>query len=59
MIQYKNTVKESSWATTQRIFRLHILPVFGNTRLKRSLYQCVSRLLTTGSMIGCVNTIVF
>ncbi|GHP15255.1 site-specific integrase [Lentilactobacillus fungorum] len=29
-IQYKNTVKESSWATTQRIFRLHIIPIFGS-----------------------------
>lgn len=34
-VQYKNTVKESSWATTQRIFRLHILPVFGKYRVEK------------------------
>lgn len=28
--QYKNTVKESTWAKTESIFKLHILPVFGD-----------------------------
>ncbi|MFC6290582.1 tyrosine-type recombinase/integrase [Levilactobacillus angrenensis] len=30
---YQNTVKESTWATTKRLFRLHILPVLGNDRI--------------------------
>lgn len=33
--QYQNTVKESTWATTKRLFRLHILPVFGSYRVKQ------------------------
>ncbi|HJE87105.1 site-specific integrase [Levilactobacillus brevis] len=33
--QYQNTVKESTWATTKRMFRLHILPVFGEFRVKQ------------------------
>lgn len=33
--QYKNTVKESTWATTKRIFRLHILPVFEKYRVEK------------------------
>lgn len=33
--QYQNTVKESTWATTKRMFRLHILPVFGDYRVKK------------------------
>ena len=28
--QYKQTVKESTWVTTQRLFRLHILPIFSD-----------------------------
>ncbi|MCF7523352.1 hypothetical protein L3X07_08880 [Levilactobacillus brevis] len=31
--QYQHTVKESTWATTKRMFRLHILPVFGEYRI--------------------------
>ncbi|MCH4123952.1 MAG: site-specific integrase [Levilactobacillus sp.] len=32
---YQNTVKESTWATTQRLFRLHILPMLGDARIKQ------------------------
>lgn len=30
---YKTTVKESTWVTTSRIFKLHILPIFKNYRI--------------------------
>lgn len=33
--QYQHTVKESTWATTKRMFRLHILPIFGEYRLSK------------------------
>lgn len=33
--QYQNTVKESTWVKTQDIFRLHILPVFGDKQLAK------------------------
>lgn len=33
--QYKQTVKESTWVTTERVFRLHITPVFGNYRISK------------------------
>lgn len=33
--QYKQTVKESTWVTTERIFRLHITPVFGDYRISK------------------------
>lgn len=32
---YRNTVKESTFVTTQRIFKLHILPLFGVMRLSK------------------------
>ncbi len=34
-IQYQQTVKESTWATTQRIFNNHILPVFKDYRITK------------------------
>ncbi|GAF41158.1 integrase [Agrilactobacillus composti DSM 18527 = JCM 14202] len=33
--QYQNTVKESTWVKTQDIFRLHILPLFGDKQLAK------------------------
>ncbi|WP_283679920.1 site-specific integrase [Lentilactobacillus sp. Marseille-Q4993] len=33
--QYQQTVKESTWATTQRIFDNHILPVFKDYRITK------------------------
>lgn len=39
--QYKNTVKESTWATTQRIYRIHILPIFGKYQIdKITIIEC-------------------
>lgn len=39
--QYKQTVKESTWATTKRIFRIHILPAFGDNRINKiSIKDC-------------------
>ncbi|MFR6667637.1 MAG: Arm DNA-binding domain-containing protein, partial [Thomasclavelia spiroformis] len=39
--QYKQTVKESTWVTTQRLFRLHILPIFSDYRIaKISIKDC-------------------
>lgn len=39
--QYKQTVKESTWVTTQRLFRLHILPIFNDYRIaKISIKDC-------------------
>lgn len=39
--QYKQTVKESTWVTTERIFRLHITPVFGDYRIyKITIRHC-------------------
>ncbi|WP_422698937.1 tyrosine-type recombinase/integrase [Enterococcus durans] len=32
---YKKTVKESTWASTEEIFRLHILPVFGENFINK------------------------
>lgn len=31
--QYKNSVKESTWIKTEDIFRLHILPIFGDLKI--------------------------
>ncbi|WP_305775072.1 Arm DNA-binding domain-containing protein [Lactiplantibacillus plantarum] len=40
--QYKQTVKESTWVTTQRLFRLHILPIFSDYRIaKISIRACL------------------
>ncbi|MFC6201248.1 tyrosine-type recombinase/integrase [Lactiplantibacillus nangangensis] len=40
---YKQRVKESTWAKTADIFRLHILPVLGSQRVKNiSVAQCQS-----------------
>lgn len=33
--QYKNTVKESTWAKTKEMFRMHILPRFGATNIDK------------------------
>lgn len=39
--QYQNTVKESTWATTQRIFKIHILPTFGKYLVdKITIVEC-------------------
>lgn len=32
---YKNTVKESTWIATERYFKLHILPVLGESRVDK------------------------
>ncbi|WP_222850689.1 site-specific integrase [Lactiplantibacillus plantarum] len=40
---YQSQVKESTWAKTADIFRLHILPVLGSQRVKRiTVAQCQS-----------------
>ncbi|VDG18099.1 Integrase [Lactobacillus plantarum] [Lactiplantibacillus mudanjiangensis] len=40
---YKQRVKESTWAKTADIFRLHIMPVLGSQRVKNiSVAQCQS-----------------
>ncbi|KRO07549.1 prophage lp4 protein 1, integrase [Lactiplantibacillus xiangfangensis] len=33
-LDYKQSVKESTWAKTADIFRLHIIPVLGSTKIK-------------------------
>ncbi|MDT2396793.1 site-specific integrase [Enterococcus pseudoavium] len=32
---YKRTVKESTWAKTQEVFKLHILPIFANKKINQ------------------------
>nr|WP_252898932.1 N-terminal phage integrase SAM-like domain-containing protein [Secundilactobacillus odoratitofui] len=39
--QYVNTVRESTWARTAKMFDNHILPLFGNKRLRTiTVNQC-------------------
>lgn len=33
--KYKNTVKESTWCKTQQNYKNHVLPIFGDTQLKK------------------------
>lgn len=41
LVNYKRTVKESTWATTERIFELHILPIFADLQVEKvTTKQC-------------------
>ncbi|WP_235720430.1 N-terminal phage integrase SAM-like domain-containing protein [Liquorilactobacillus vini] len=53
---YKLTVKESTWATTKRIFNDHILPVFADKKYLVSTQLFANQLLIVGLNTPTHNT---
>ncbi|MEX0263265.1 tyrosine-type recombinase/integrase, partial [Lactiplantibacillus plantarum] len=53
--QYKQTVKESTWLTTQRLFRLHILQIFSDYRIAKISIKDSQKAINQWFNTGLVN----